>query len=335
HALLRELTLAAAAGADTGVDPEDLAAAYDAYHAIGAGVSAALDGQPSASHVHALSVSLPAGVARAVRILGRVLDAAEQAARDERLLTWPSLPQNRVFRRWLLDQITGQLTGGPPTAWTMVPREPSASPSELVAWDASQVWASRVPTIAADDDNRIIVANGPAADMLGWQEDELVGQRLTVLIPEHLRDRHTAAFTRLLLTGQPHILGRSVPLPALHRDGRQVPVRLFIQTQVTADGRTVYVAQLAPRTAPPVPAPLASGESQAVSPQPPGGPELPDDPERVTETDSDEPDGPARERRLLADIGESLSSTPNLDEGLQRVCKILTQPLADWCVVDL
>ncbi|OKH98961.1 PAS domain S-box protein [Streptomyces sp. CB02923] len=335
HALLRELTLAAFAGQAAGVRPEDLTAAHDVHNVIGAGVSAALGGQPSAAHVHSLSVSLPAGAVRAVRTLGRVLDAAEEAARDERLLTWPSLPQNRVFRRWLLDQITGQLTGGRPAAWTMVPREPSASPSELVPWDASHVWASRVPTIAADDENRIIVANGSAADMLGWQEGELVGQRLTVLIPEHLRERHVTAFSRLQLTGRPHILGRSVPLPALHRDGRLVPVRLFIQTQVTAEGRTVFVAQLAPRTAPPVPAPLPPGESQAISPQPPGGPELPDDPERVTGADSDEPDGPGRERRLLADIGESLSSTANLDEGLQRVCRILTQRLADWCVVDL
>ncbi|MEV5597168.1 SpoIIE family protein phosphatase [Streptomyces sp. NPDC052496] len=335
HALLCELVLAAYAGEDTGMAPEDLTVALDTHNVISASMSAALEGQPSVAHVHSLGVPLPAGLARAVRTLGRVLDTAEEAARAERLLTWPSLPQKRVFRRWLLDQITSQLSGGPPAAWTMVPREPSASPSELVPWDASHVWASRVPTIAADDDNRIIVANGPAADMLGWQEGELVGQRLTALIPEHLRERHMAAFTRLLLTGQPHILGRSVPLPALHRDGRLVPVRLFIQTQVTAEGRTVYVAQLAPRTAPPVPAPLPVGESQAIPAQQPGGPELPDDPERVTGTDSDGADGPARERRLLADIGESLSSTANLDEGLQRVCKILTQRLAGWCVVDL
>ncbi|MFH8349156.1 SpoIIE family protein phosphatase [Streptomyces sp. NPDC018045] len=335
HALLRELSLAAYAGEDTGLCPEDLTAAHDVHHLIGAGVSAALEAHPSTAHVHSLHVSLPADVARAARTLDRVLDVADKAARDERLLTWPSLPQKRVFRRWLLDQITVQLNGGPPAAWTMVPREPSASPSELVPWDASHVWASRVPTIAADDENRIVVANGPAADMLGWQEGDLVGRRLTVLIPEHLRERHVTAFNRLLLTGQPHILGRSVPLPALHRDGRLVPVRLFVQTQVTADGRTVYVAQLAPRTAPPVPAPLASGESRAIPPQQPGGPELSHDPERVTGAGSDEPDGPARERRLLADIGESLSSTANLDEGVQRVCKILTQRLADWCVVDL
>ncbi|MFD0328199.1 hypothetical protein ACFQZC_08210 [Streptacidiphilus monticola] len=34
-----------------------------------------------------------------------------------------------------------------------------------------------------------------------------------MLIPEHLRDRHVNAFTSLLLTGQPRILGRSIPSP--------------------------------------------------------------------------------------------------------------------------
>ncbi len=336
HALLRELTLAAFAGTDTGVRPEDLAIAHDMNNVLVAGMTAALGEQPSVTHGHALNVSFPADVARALPTLRQVLDTAERLARNERLLVWPSLPQNRVFRQWLFDQIAGQFAGGPPTAWTVIPREPSASPSDLVPWDASHAWASRVPTIAADDENRIIVANGPAADMLGWQAGELVGQRLTVLIPEHLRERHMAAFTRLLRSGQPHILGRSVPLPALHRDGRLVPVRLFIQAQGAADGRTVFVAQLAPRTAPPVPAPLSPGESRAASPEQPGGPDLTESPERIaTSAAGDAAGGAALERRLLADIGESLSSTPNLDEGLQRVCQILTRRLADWCVVDL
>ncbi|KAA6212399.1 PAS domain S-box protein [Streptomyces albofaciens JCM 4342] len=336
HALLRELTLAAFAGTDTGVRPEDLAVAHDMNNVLSAGMTAALEEQSSVAHTHSLDLSLPADAARALPTLRQVLDAAERLARNERLLAWPSLPHNRVFRQWLFDQIAGQFAGGPPTAWTVIPREPSASPSELVPWDASHAWASRVPTIAADDENRIIVANGPAADLLGWQTGELVGERLTVLIPEHLRKRHMAAFTRLLRTGQPHILGRSVPLPALHRDGRLVPVRLFVQSQGTADGRTVFVAQLAPRTAPPVPAPLSPGEDRAASPEQPHGPDLLEEPERVaTSAGGDAGDGPALERRLLADIGESLSSTPNLDEGLQRVCKILTRRLADWCMVDL
>ncbi|MFH9422928.1 SpoIIE family protein phosphatase [Streptomyces sp. NPDC017529] len=347
HALLRELTLAEFAGEDTGVRPEDLATAHDMSNVISAGVTEALEKQPAVAHIHSLSLALPADAGPAVATLRRVLDLAEQAARDERLLTWPAMPQNRVFRRWLLDQLAGQLAGEPAAAWTVVPRDPSASPWELVPWDAGHVRASRVPTIAADEENRIVVANGPAADMLGWQADDLVGRRLTVLIPEHLRVRHMAAFTSLLRTGQPHILGRSVPLPALHRDGRLVPVRLFIQTQGTADGRTVFVAQLAPRTAPPDPAPPASGEGGFAAAEEPGEPGemgepgevgeavLPEASEPVARARGDEPGGAAQERRLLADIGESLSSTPNLEEGLQRVCTILTQRLADWCVVDL
>ncbi|WP_428814643.1 SpoIIE family protein phosphatase [Streptomyces albus subsp. chlorinus] len=342
HTLLREMVLAASAGDLLGVSPQDLAAAHDANNVISAGVTAALEEQRTAGQPHSLSLSLPADIAPAVSALCRVLDAAEEAARDERLLTCPALPQNRALRQWLLGQVIGQLGGEAPTAWTVVPRETGASPSELAPWDVSHVWASRVPTVAADDENRIIAANGPAAAMLGWQADELVGQRLTTLIPEHLRARHLAAFSSLLLTGRSRILGRSVPLPALHRDGRQVPVRLFIQTQGTTDGRTVFVAQLSPRTAPsaPPPPPGAAEDRQPV-PQTPSAPPEPSGPppetEHLARVSGERAGGSAVERRLslLADIGEAMSSTPSLDEGLQHVCRLLTRQLADWSVVDL
>ncbi|HET6634604.1 MAG TPA: GAF domain-containing SpoIIE family protein phosphatase, partial [Streptomyces sp.] len=38
---------------------------------------------------------------------------------------------------------------------------------------------------------------------------------------------------------------------------------------------------------------------------------------------------------LLVDSSTALSSSPTLQDGLRRVCRILTQRLADWCVVDL
>lgn len=102
------------------------------------------------------------------------------------------------------------------------------------------------PTVAADDADRIIAVNPPAAELLGWSVDELVGQRITVIIPEELREAHIAAFTSLLLTGKPRILGRTVTMPALHRDGRLVPVSLLIRTQEARDGHGVFVARLTP-----------------------------------------------------------------------------------------
>lgn len=336
HAVLRELGLAVAAGGLPAVPPEDLVAAQDVSNMISACVTAALETQPVDGDIRSLPLSVPADAAPAVATLRRTLDLAEEAAREERLLTLPALPRSRAFHQWLFDQILSQLAGGSPTAWTVVPREPGAGPSELVPWDAAHVQTSRVPTIAADDRNRIVAVNGPAADLLGWHADDLVGRPLTTLIPEHLRKRHRAAFTSLLLSGQPRILGRSVPLPALHHDGRLVPVRLFIQTQETTDGRTVFVAQLAPRASAPVHATRAPGRSREAALREPGGRFAPPAAEPDTRPRRPPPGMPALERlSLLADTGAELSRSQDLDEGLRRVGRIVTERLADWCVVDL
>lgn len=335
HTLLRELTLAAATRAGPGVSPEDLAAAQDMSNVISACVTSALREQAAEAEIRSLPLSVPPDAGPAVQALRRVLDRAEESARDERLLTLPALPRSRVFHQWLFDQIVDQLAGAHPTAWTVVPREPGAGPSELVPWDPSQVQVSRNPTIAADERNRVIAVNGPAADLLGWPADDLVGLPLTTLIPEHLRKRHVTAFTSLLLSGQPRILGRSVPLPALHRDGRLVAVRLFIQTQETADGRTVFVAQLSPRAAAPGPSPRPPVRVRPAAPQERGGAPTP-----VREGDRRADRGPAgmsalERLTLLADIGTALSNATELDEGLQQVGRLLTDQLADWCAVDL
>ncbi|MER6979545.1 PAS domain S-box protein, partial [Streptomyces carpinensis] len=337
HTLLRELTLAAFGGDDLGVRPGDLATANDVNNVLSACVTAALEEPLPDADVRSLSLAMPADVAPALLTLRRVLDLAEEAAREERLLTLPALPRSRVFQEWLFDQITCQLAGDHPTAWTVLPREPDVSPSELAAWDAGHLRASTVPTIAADEGNRIIAANGPAADMLGWQVDDLVGRRLTTLIPEHLRQRHLVAFSSLLLTGRTRIMGRSVPLPALHHDGRTVPVRLHIQNQEMADGSTVFVAQLTPRATTSVDAPSPPGAGRVVrAVHEPGVAHVRAVGERGRRTGDAGGGMSAVERlALLADAGAELNNTLDLDEGLARVGRLLTQRLADWFVVDL
>ncbi|WCN04885.1 SpoIIE family protein phosphatase [Streptomyces sp. M92] len=335
HAVLRELTLLASGEGPAGVPPEDLDAAVDVNNVISACVTAS-PGEPLAeSGLRSLLLPLPADAAADVRALRRTLALADAAAREERLLTLPAMPRCRAFQDWFFDQIADQLDGGRPTAWTVMPHVPEVSSAELVPWEPDQVRTSRIPTIAADDGNRIIAANGSAADLLGWVPDDLVGRRLTTLIPEHLRGRHTAAFSSMLLTGRTRIVGRSVPLPARHRDGGVVPVRLFIQTQETADGRTVFVAQLAPRATAALDGPSSLGGVREPV-RTPGGdfpaPARPDD----AGADGDEGPVPALEGlSLLADLGAQLSDALDLDEGLQRAGRLLTRWLADWCVLDL
>lgn len=336
HEMLRELTLAASAGNLLGVASRDLVAANDVNNVISAGVTAAPEEPVPESGLCTLPLALPADAVPAVEALRRVLGLAEERAREERLLTLPALPRGRAFQDWLFDEIVGQLTGGPPTAWTVVPREPEISSAELVPWDVHQVRASRVPTIAADESNRIVAANGAASDLLGWAPEDLVGRRLTTLIPEHLRGRHTAAFTSMLLTGRTRIVGRSVPLPALHRDGRLVPVRLYIQTQETADGRTVFVAQLAPRATTFLDAPRTPGRVREAAVGEPDGGRSPAVPESGTRRARAQGGmSPLNRLTLLAELGAQLNNTLDLEEGLQRAGRLLTRRLADWCVVDL
>ncbi|MEU5252380.1 SpoIIE family protein phosphatase [Streptomyces longwoodensis] len=325
--LLREVHLAG-----TGVPPRDLVVAQDASHMISACMTAAVEQETPASSTLSLRVAFPADAASAVTTLRRVLDEADALAQQGSLLTLPALPQIRAFRQWLLDQITGQLSGGPATAWTLAPGLSGAVSRDLGPWDPAEAEAAQVPTVAADDRNRIIAVNEAAAALVGRQPHELVGQRLTVLMPEHLRHRHLTAFTSLLLTGEPRILGRSVPVPALHRDGRQIPVRLAVQTQEAVDGRAVFVAQLSATTAPPAPSGGPSDDRPATRPVPPS-PHGQTTPRRTPGLRA----GTAAPEwlELFADTGQALAGTLDLDEGLRRTCHVLSRGLADWCTADL
>ncbi|MFI2641907.1 ATP-binding protein [Streptomyces sp. NPDC018610] len=248
EALLRESLMAAFAGDLSSAPLDDLLTAHDTNHLINERLAAVSESH-SRGDLYTLRVQMPADAREAVLGLGRVLEAANEAASQGRLLTRPALPQIRAATRWLLGQITDQLSGHGPTAWPAMPREPSATAPELAPWDPGQLQATSTPTIAADDGNRIIAANAAAAELLGWRPEELVGQRIIVIVPEHLRERHIAAFTSLLLTGQAHILGRRVTMPALHRDGRLIEISLCIQTQEATNGRSVFVARLGERNA--------------------------------------------------------------------------------------
>ena len=103
-------------------------------------------------------------------------------------------------------------------------------------------------TVVADDANRIIFVNEAAAELLGWESTALVGQRLTVLIPPELREAHLAGFSRLQVTGEPHILGSVVQVPALRRDESTVEVALVIDQLTGPDGRSALRGVFTPAT---------------------------------------------------------------------------------------
>ncbi|MEA3191400.1 MAG: hypothetical protein QOD77_1982 [Thermoplasmata archaeon] len=91
--------------------------------------------------------------------------------------------------------------------------------------------------INADSAGRVVYVNAAIEKTLGWKPDELLGQELTVLMPPAARPLHRAGLARVVQGGPSRILGKTIALTALHRDGREVPVELSLSTWTAPEGR--------------------------------------------------------------------------------------------------
>jgi PAS domain S-box-containing protein len=157
-----------------------------------------------------------------------------------------SQPEIRRLRRWICEQVRSQADGREPVPWLGISADEAVANARPVDWDPTAVLAASVATIAADDANRILAANPAVSALLGWSQDELVGRRIVSVIPHRFREAHIAAFTMHLLTERTTILNRTVEVPALHRDGTEVMVRLLVRRENAGGGRAVFVATMRP-----------------------------------------------------------------------------------------
>jgi PAS domain S-box-containing protein len=90
--------------------------------------------------------------------------------------------------------------------------------------------------ISADDHGRIVYFNRGAERMFGFSAEEAGGQPLTILMPEASRDAHRAGLRRFLTTGQTRVIGRTLELTALKRDGTEFPIEISIASWSTTEG---------------------------------------------------------------------------------------------------
>lgn len=83
--------------------------------------------------------------------------------------------------------------------------------------------------------------------MLGYDEpEELVGEHLTILVPERFRPQHEAGFGRYRRTGQSRLLGKQIRVDALKKNGDEVGIELSIRMFRRPDGTDFIVGMLAP-----------------------------------------------------------------------------------------
>jgi PAS domain S-box-containing protein len=91
--------------------------------------------------------------------------------------------------------------------------------------------------VSADEQGRIISWNPAAALLFGHTSEEVMGRPLTLLMPERYRQAHEKGLERLRTTGEARLLGRTVELEGLGRDGVEFPVELSLAAWQTEEGR--------------------------------------------------------------------------------------------------
>ncbi|MDQ3805486.1 MAG: PAS domain S-box protein, partial [Acidobacteriota bacterium] len=80
--------------------------------------------------------------------------------------------------------------------------------------------------ITVDEGSRILFVNRAAERIFGHAAGEMLGENLTMLMPEYLRRLHEAGMRRYQETGVKHISWEGVELPGLHREGYEIPLEV-------------------------------------------------------------------------------------------------------------
>lgn len=89
--------------------------------------------------------------------------------------------------------------------------------------------------VMIDTKSKILYANPSMERIFGYLQSELVGEYLTILIPQDQRMNHTKSIQRYLDTGQRNLDWECIPLTGQHKDGQLVPIQVSFADHVEHD----------------------------------------------------------------------------------------------------
>jgi diguanylate cyclase (GGDEF)-like protein/PAS domain S-box-containing protein len=91
--------------------------------------------------------------------------------------------------------------------------------------------------LTVDETGKIISWNRGAQQIFQYSETEIIGQSLTLLMPERYQNPHTLGMERLDAGGEPHIIGQTIQVHGRRKDGSEFPIELAISAWKMSKGR--------------------------------------------------------------------------------------------------
>ncbi|AFZ03004.1 PAS domain S-box protein [Calothrix sp. PCC 6303] len=104
---------------------------------------------------------------------------------------------------------------------------------------------SNLPVVIANDQGIVIDINHHFEKVFGWNQEELVGQMLSIILPSYFRDAHHLGFSRFNTTGNATILNHPLILKAVTKDNREIESEHFIIAEKHED-KWIFAASIRP-----------------------------------------------------------------------------------------
>ncbi len=96
--------------------------------------------------------------------------------------------------------------------------------------------------VIVNRDAEMVLVNARAVSLFGWRREELLGQKIDMLVPERFRAKHPE--NRNGFFAQPHArpMGAGLDLFGLHKDGTEFPVEISLSPLKTNEGTLAITA---------------------------------------------------------------------------------------------
>lgn len=94
--------------------------------------------------------------------------------------------------------------------------------------------------LATDVKSKITYCSGAIESMLGYTPEEVVGNNLTMIMPERFREMHQIGMSRYVATGQRTLDWKAVEAVGLRKDGTELPLEISFGDYQGEDGERYF-----------------------------------------------------------------------------------------------
>ena len=116
-------------------------------------------------------------------------------------------------------------------------------PKDLTDAEFRALWATSTDAIVIlDRESNVRHANPAVTNIFGYSPDEIVGQNVTMIQPERLREGHRRGMGRYLASGEKTLNWTSVEAIGLHRNGHEFPIEIAFTHLSPRSGNDLFAA---------------------------------------------------------------------------------------------